>query len=201
MAVIVNTNTQQTPIATGLTGAQVIKFIDASRVYVKAQDTTPAPPTTKSNGNVPAGWTDLGIINDKVKITYTKDVKEVRTGIDEVLRAVYNGKKTGNFEFSLSQFDDVVMNSLTGITASQIVNGSTYQFAVGSEDVIQRALLLVVQNKLDGKEWQFYNPQAYISFAVGDSSGETILTGTGELPLFNWGGGSLQSLFVQTIYA
>ncbi len=198
MAVIVNRNTQQTPITAGLTGTQAVKFIHADRVYIKTADVSSTPITVKSNGSTPAGYTDLGIISTPVAVTYTKDVKEVRTGIDEVLRATYDGKKTGKFEFQLSQFDDAVMSAVTGLTASQIINGSVYQYAVGSESVIQKAIILVMQNKLDGKEWQFYNPNAFISFNITENSGETVLSVTGDLPLFTHGSGEV--LFLQSIF-
>lgn len=201
MAVINNLNTRQTPITTGKTGTQVIKFINAPRVYIKAVDSTPTPVVVKSNGTTPSGYTDLGIVNDQVAITYSKDINEVRTGIDEVLRATYVRRKTAGFEFQLSQFDDVVMEQVSGLTASQIVNGSIYQFALGSEEVIQRALLMVVQDKLTGKEWQFYHPNAFLSFTISDSNGETILTGKGDLPMFAWGGGSSEAIMVPSIFS
>ena len=201
MAIINNLNTRQNPITTGSSGTQVVKFIDAPRVYIKAADASAAPVTAKSNGVVPSGWTDLGIVEGKVKIAYTKELKEIRTGIDQVLRATYAGKKTAQFDFDLAQFDDAVMSAISGLTPSQIQSGSIYQFAVGSEDVITKALLLVVQNKLDGKEWQFYNPGAFMSFNIADSGDQTIIKGTGSLPSFSWGGGTNEAIFVQSIFA
>ena len=186
-------------VAAGLTGQQTTKWIDAPRIYIKSTDSTPTPVVIKSNGALPTGWTDLGIVNGKFKITYQKDVKEVRTGIDETLRAIYIGKKTAKFEFQLSQFDDVTMSQLSGLTASQITNGSIYQYGVGIEDVVQKALLLVSQNKLDGKEWQFYSPLAYLSFGITDNNQETVLAGVGDLPSFAWAGS--QALMVSSIFA
>lgn len=199
MAVIANLNTRQDPVASGLTGTQVIKFIDAPRVYIKTADTVATPITVKSNGATPSGYTDLGIVDGKLKITYSVDVKEVRTGIDETLRVTYGGKKTASFEFNLSQFDDVAFSNISGLTASSITSGSVYQFSIGSSDLIQKALLLVSQNKLDGKEWQFYHPNAYLSFAIGDNGQETILTGTANCPSFTYGSGT--ALVVGSIFA
>lgn len=199
MAVIVNKNTSQTPITSGLTGTQVIKFIDAPRVYVKAIDASPAPVTTKSNGTTPAGWTDLGSVNGKVAIRYEKEIREIRTGIDQILRQSYVGQKTASFEFVLDQFDDVVIKELSGLTPSAVQAGSTYQFMIGSEDIIQKALLLVVQNKLDGKEWQFYHPSADISFTIEDSNEQTVVRGRGNLTGFTYGG--VEPLMVMTNYA
>lgn len=200
MAVIVNQNTRQNPMAAaGQTGVQVVKFIDAPRIYIKATDANATPVTTKSNGTTPGGWTDLGIVDGKVKVTYTKQSKDVRTGIDQVLRAVYVDKKAIDLEFHLSQFDDVVMTQLTGITASVITSGSIVQFSTGSEDVVQKALLLVFDNKLDGKEWQFYSPNAYITLSFGDNGDETFVMGKAELPSFAWAGA--EALCIQTMFA
>lgn len=199
MAVAYNKNTTQTPVASGLTGTQSIKFIAADRVYVKTADSTAAPPTTKSNGSTPSGWTDLGSIENNVKLTYKKETKEVSTGIDEVVRQVYTGKKRATLEFSLMQFDDAAMANLTGLTASQIVNGSTYQFAVGTEDIVTKAVLLVSQNKLDGKEWQFYIPTGYINFEIDNTNDVTVLKGMVDMPMFTWA--SSEAIMVQSIFA
>jgi hypothetical protein len=199
MAVISNKNTTQTPLSIGSTGTQVIKFIDCPRVYIKAADASPTPITTKSNGATPSGYTDLGIVKDKVKVAYDKEMKEVRTGIDNVLRATYTGQKTATFEFVLSQFDDIVLGALSGVTSSVIQAGSTVQFPIGSEEVVQKALLIVLQNKIDGKEVQFYHPNAFMSFTIGDSGEETVVTGRGNLPMFTWGSG--EAIFIMTDYA
>jgi hypothetical protein len=199
MAVISNKNTAQTPVASGLTGAQVVKFIDAPRVYIKAVDTTPTPVTTKSNGTTPAGWTDLGIVNGKVRVTYEKEIKEVRTGIDQVLRASYVGQKTAGFEFVLSQFDDVVIKNLSGLSEVVVSAASAYAFQIGSEDIIQKALLMVVQNKLDGKEWQFYHPAADLAFNIEDSGEETVVRGRANLKAFTHS--TVEQLVYATIFA
>lgn len=199
MAVITNKNTQQTPVASGLTGAQSIKWIDCPRVYVKAVDSSPTPITTKSNGSTPGSYTDLGIVSGKAKITYTKDKTEIRTGIDNVLRQTFVKQKNASFEFTLSQFDDVVMASLSGLTPSTITAGSVYSFGVGSEDVVSYALLLVSQNKLDGKEWQFYSPNCDVTFNIQDNGDETVFGASGELKAFTFGG--KDQYFVQTIFA
>jgi hypothetical protein len=203
MAVITNIQSRQDPMTTdGATGVQVVKFIDCPRVFIKDPDVTPTPYATKvADTGTPADWTDLGIVNGKMKITYTKTEKEVRTGLDEVLRAIYVGKKTAGAEFDLSQFDDVVLSNLSGLTASVTGSGSAAkaQFAVGSEDVVQKALLLVLQNKLDGKEIQFYHPNAYLSFEVMDSGEETLYKGKANFIAFTFN--TLSAYMVQTIYA
>lgn len=200
MAIITNINSRQEPmVAVGSTGKQVIKFIDCPRVYIKDIDAAPTPITAKSNGVLPVGWTDLGIVDGKVKITYDKEQKEVRTGLDEILRAVYIGKKTAGFEFNLSQFDELVIGQLTGLTSSLLNSGSAAQFAVGSEDIVQKALLMVIQNKLDGREWQFYHPSAYMTFSMTDSGDTTLVNGKAMLPAFTFN--TIDTYMVQTIYA
>lgn len=200
MAVIVNTNTRQNPMTTvGLTGAQVVRFIDGPRIYIKAVDSTPTPVVVKSNGVTPTGWTDLGIVDGKAKVTYTKSIEEVRTGIDQVLQAEFVNKKTMQMQFNLTQFDDVVLEQLSALTTSTITSGSIVQFPVGQEDVVQRALLVVLQNKLDGKEWQFYSPDAYITFQYSDTGDYTFVQGNADLPLFVWG--SSYALCIQTMFA
>jgi hypothetical protein len=199
MAVINNLNTTQTPLTTGRTGAQVIKFLDAPRVYLKSKDGSSTPIIVKSNGVKPAGYTDLGIVDGKVAIAYDKEIVEVKTGVDEILRQTYIKNKTGSFEFVLSQFDDVAVEQLSGLTPSVVTAGSVVQFALGQDDIIERAVILVVQNKLDGKEWQFYSPAAQLSFTV-ESAGEfTVLRGRCKLPAFAHGG--LDTIMVGSIFA
>lgn len=198
MALTNNLNTTQTPIASGKTGTQVIKFIAAPRVYTKAVDATPTPITVKSNGTLPSGYTDMGIVNGNARIAYDKEIEEIRTGLDQVLRQQYIRQKTASIEFVLSQWDDVVMEAVMGVTASQISAGSTYQFRIGSEDIVERALLLVVQNKLDQKEWQLYNPNAQMSFVYEEDGEAVVVRVRANLPAFTFGGSDI--LFVQTIY-
>ncbi len=203
MAITSNKNTTQSPMsATGLTGVQVLKFIDAPRVYLKSADSLSAAtiPTAKSNGATPSGWIDLGIVEGTCKIGVEKKVKEVKTGIDNYFRAAYTNEKVGTCEFSLSQLDDVAFGQVTGLTASVVNSGSTYSYAVGSEDLSQQAILMVVQNKLDGKEWQFYNPNAYLNFSIEDSGDEFRLKVTGLLPFFLAPGQASEQMLAQTLF-
>jgi hypothetical protein len=198
MAVLSNLNTTQTPLSVGLTGAQSVRWIDAPRVYIKTADSSSTPVTTKASGSTPSGWTDLGVVEGKVKISYEVERKEVRTGIDQVLRASYAGQKTASMEAVLGQFDDIVVKEVSGLTPSTITSGSIIQFAIGQGDVVQKALLLVSENKLDGKEWQFYHPNAFISFQIEDSGEATVVRLRGDLPAFTHGGSD--TLIVSTIY-
>jgi len=200
MSVISNLNTRQTPNpVAGQTGTQSIKFIAGPRVYMKAVDTVAAPPTTKSNGTLPAGWTDLGIVNGVAKVTYNKSLKEVRTGIEQVLRAEYIDKKTANVECDLAQFDDTLVTQMTGLTASVITAGSIVQFGLGQEGIVNKAVLFVLQNLLDGKEIQLYNPNSMMTFAYNNSGDEVSVKLTGEFLFFTWGGAD--TAFVQSHFA
>lgn len=201
MALIVNKNTHQAGMGVaGVTGTQVVKFIPGPRVYVKAVDNSPAPVLVKSNGATPSGgWVDLGTVEGNARLAYDKDIKEIRTGIDQILRASYVGGKSASIEVVLNQFDDKVLSEVSGLTPSLITNGSVYQFAVGSEDIVKKAVLLVLQNKLDGKEWQLYNPAADVSYVIEDSNEATVVRLRANLPAFTFG--SAEPLFVQSIFA
>jgi hypothetical protein len=209
MAVIVNRNTTQTPMTTtGVTGVQVIKFIPASRVYLKAPDSVTAAPvntmaaySNKSNGATPAGFTDLGIMNQDAKITYTKNVKKVQTGLDKFVQAVYVGDKTCVIEFSLSQMDEYLMAQL-GFTTSTITAGSSVNFQIGQEDVIAKAMIMVFQNKLDGKEIQWYHPAAQLTVTFDSKPEEAAVKVSADCIAFTAAGGyTIQSLLSATIFA
>lgn len=206
MAILVNKNTSQTPISTGtrLTTANVIKFIPAPRVYIRTADAITSTPVqnyfTKSNGVTPTGWTDLGVVVGMAKIVYTKKTKEVLTGIDEYLRAAYVGSKQAQIEFDLGQDDDYTLEKVSGLTASVISAGSTINYQVGQEDLNQVALLLVAQNKLDGKEFQFYNPNAYLNFVYKEVQEGLVLSCTGLLPFFMANGQTLESMMSLTVF-
>lgn len=205
MAVIVNKNTTQTPNATGRTGAQSIKFIPAPRVYVKTADSMTAAPVqdyfTKSNGVTPTGWTDLGIVKGVAKVTYDQKATEVQTGIDKVTRSAYTSERKAMIDFTLDQLDDVALEQVSGMSASVITSGSVVNYQYGTVDLQQMALLLVVQNKLDGKEWQFYNPNAFINFSFDGANDALGLKVDAILPYFQAVGQTLQSVFSQTIFA
>jgi hypothetical protein len=191
--------------AAGRTGTQSLKFIPAPRVYVKTSDPQVNAPVqnyfTKSNGVTPVGWTDLGTVQGQAKIAYTQKVKEVTTGIDNYFRAAYIDQKTGLLEFSLAQIDDVVLETITGLTASVITAGSVVNYQIGQLDLNQLAILLVVQNKLDGKEWQYYNPCAYLNFAFEDQADHMDLKVTGYLPFFTANGQTKEGMLSSSVFA
>lgn len=206
MAVITNKNTTQTPMSTvGRTGTQVLKFIPAPRIYVKTPDSLTAAPVedyfTKSNGTTPTGWTDLGSVSTVFTLTYDQKVKQVTTGIDQYLRAAYLEARGATFKAVLDQTDDVVLEQISAATASVITSGSIVNYQIGSTDMNQLAILLVVQNKLDGKEWQFYNPNAYLTFNLTESGGVMGLAVDGFMPSFKPSGATTEGFLSATMFA
>jgi hypothetical protein len=200
MAILSNTNTKQAPMtATGLTGVQTTVFVVGPRVYMKAPDTTPTPVVAPSFGLVPTGWTDLGVVKGAAKITYDKNLKDVRTGLEQVLVGQYIDKRTGSIECELSQFDDVLAGQLTGLTASVTTAGSIVSYGMGQDSILNKALLLVVDSVIDGKEVQLYNPSAVINFNYSSASDELTFKMTGTFIFFTWNSG--YTAFVQTHYA
>lgn len=183
----------------GLTGQQVVKWIPADRIYVKSVDPTLDAPTvsynTKSNGSTPTGWTDLGTLDDNVKVTYDQNVEKVTTGPDEYLRGAYLKSKGGTIDFSLSQVDDVALSIISGLTPSVIVPGSIVTFEIGSTDMSQLAILVVSQDKLTQKEYQFYNPNAFLTFQYDMSKDAMVLKCQGFLPYFTPVGATKESIF------
>jgi hypothetical protein len=189
MAIIVNKNTSQQPQSViGRTGTQSIKFIDAPRFYVKTSDSLVAAPVqaynTKSNGTTPTGWTDLGIVEGRAKIMYVKKQKDVRTGIDNVFRLAYSDQKDCTLECVMDQVDDILLETVSGLAASVLTAGSVVSYAVGQEDMTQLAVMLVNQNKIDGKEMQYYNPSAYFNFAFEQTGDAMTMKVTAVLPAF-----------------
>jgi hypothetical protein len=210
MAVIVNKNTTQSAAAdssgvvlTGSTGVQSIRMIPACRVYIKAVDSTTAAPvqtyTVKSNGATPTGWTDLGTMVGPAKVAYSKELTKVKTGIDQITRYTYVSAKTAELEFNLSQFDDLVMAAISGLTASVITSGSIVSFGLGQEDIVEKAILMVAQNKLDGKEHQFYNPSAKIEFEIDEVENGWAMKVMAELIAFTAVGQTKEELIRHTI--
>lgn len=205
MPILVNKNTTQTPLTTlGRTGSQTTRFIPAPRIYVKAPDpTNPAPVQANfvvSNGATPAGWTDLGIVSKGAKVVYDKKEKDILTGIDNYFRAAYVEQKTAKVEFDLEQFDDLNLELLTGYTGSVITSGSIINYQVGEEDLVQKAILVVFQNKLDQKEFQFYNPNAFINFVFKEGAEGMVLSVTAMLPSFTPQGETKESFLSTTIF-
>jgi hypothetical protein len=221
MSVIINKNTQQSPLtnpAGAQTGLQSIKFIPAGRVYLKtAPDSTTAAPvnvyaayTQKSNGQTitaPVGtgvtvgsYVDLGIMLTPGKLTYNKVQKKVQTGLDKITQLIYVESRDANLEFELTQLDDYILQQL-GFKASVITAGSSINFQVGQEDVVNCALVVVYQNKIDGKEIQWYHPSAALTVTFNQSGDELSVKVMCELIAFTAAGSSLLSLVSTTVFA
>jgi hypothetical protein len=205
LPILVNKNTTQTPMTVaGRTGTQLTRFIPAPRIYVKAPDPiSPAPVQANfvvSNGTTIAGWTDLGIVSKGAKVVYDKKQKDILTGIDNYFRAAYVEQKTAKIEFDLEQFDDSNIELLTGYTGSVITSGSIVNYQIGEEDLVQKAILVVFQNKLDQKEFQFYNPNAYLNFVFKESTEGMVLSVTAMLPSFTPQGETKEAFLSTTIF-
>jgi hypothetical protein len=197
--VVSNKNTTQAPIVgPGLTGTQVKFFIPAGRFYIKALDTTPSAPVGKSFGKTPTGWTDLGMMMDQGTVNYSKDIIKLKSGTDKVLQSAYVGEKTGTFECVLGQYDDIVLQNVTGLTPSTIQANSIVRFNIGAEALVQKAVLLVSQNKTDGKEIQYYSPNAFITFSIDQQDGAQVVKLTADLPLFTMD--TVDQLFSETVF-
>lgn len=219
MAIVSNKNTAQNPITGVGNVPQTLRHIEAPRVYLLADSSGKPKSMTlnntpvqdffvKSNGGTPTilgggsdQWLDLGIVDGFLKLGYTKNVKQITTGIDQVFRAAYIDKKVGTLEADLDQFSDYVLEKVSGLTSSVITAGSIVNYQIGQEDLNQVAILFVSQNKLDGQEWQFFNPNAYINFIIQQKSDALNLKMTGYLPFFNAAGQTVQGMVSSTIFA
>ena len=74
-----------------------------------------------------------------------------RAGLGEVLRAVYLKGKAATVKFTLEQSDKDVVGLGSGLTPVA-VGAVGHKIYVGQEGVIERAIVFVGTNKLDGKE-------------------------------------------------
>lgn len=128
-------------------------------------------PTAKLNGADPASpWVDLGIIKDsKVTLTYTKDVKPVETGIEKVRRGSYTLGKKCMASFILEQYDLDTLSLVSGLstTAVGVIGG---KLQIGQDDIVEKALLFLGTNKVDGKEFQHYTKKASLSWSIQEDT-------------------------------
>lgn len=220
MPVIVNKNTQQTPLGTptgAITGVQSIRHIPAARCYVKVTpDSTTAAPvnlysayTQKSNGITPTAptgagvgagtYVDLGIMSTPGKVTYTKNQKKIQTGIDKITQLIYVESRSAMLEFNLDQMDDYLLQQL-GFVNSVITSGSSINFQIGQEDVVNLALIMVYQNKIDGKEIQWYHPSAAFTVTFETTADQVAIKCSVELIAFLPAGSTILSLVSTTIF-
>jgi hypothetical protein len=225
MAVIVNKNTQQTPLGVpsgAVSGIQSIKFIPAGRVYIKVNASTLAPQsdsTLATNVNAYAAFTqksdgvtitnplpdgglfvDLGIMSTPGKLTYNKVQKKVQTGIDKITQLIYVESRDANLEFELDQLDDYLLARL-GFVTSVITAGSSVNFQIGQEDVINTAIVIVYQNKIDGKEIQWYHPSGALTVTFNAAADALTVKVMCEMIAFQAIGSTILSLVSCTTFA
>lgn len=161
-----NKFTAQTPLS-----GSSIKFVPCERAYMAPANTVYADPSAKSNGTDPgAPWVDLGIVKDsKVSLVYTKTVKDVSTGIEKVRRGSYTTDKKCTASFTLEQYDLPVIESLSGLSG-EAVGSIGAKIQLGQDDLVERSLLFIGTNKVDGKEVQHYSKKASINWSVAEDS-------------------------------
>jgi hypothetical protein len=159
-------------------------------VYIHAADTAYTAPTAKLNGADPAGgWQDLGIVaGSKVNMSYTKETNYIETGIEKVRRGAYITGKTCQLTFDLEQFDMGVIEQISGLSSDVVEDGSSNPIGkaihIGQEDLVEKALLIIGTNKIDGKEHQYYCKKAALVWAVEEQEDSRILRVTADLYAF-----------------
>jgi hypothetical protein len=134
------------------------------------------------------------------KVTYTKNQKKVQTGIDKITQLIYVESRSASIEFNLDQMDDYLLQQL-GFSSSVITAGSSINFQVGQEDVVNMAMVLVYENKIDGKEIQWYHPSAAFTVTFEASADQLAIKCMVELVAFQASGASLLSLVSTTVFA
>lgn len=113
---------------------------------------------------------DLGVVKDsKISLVYTKTVKDVSTGIEKVRRGSYTTDKKCTASFTLEQYDLPQIENLSGLSGEAVGSiGSKIQ--LGQDDLVERALLFIGTNKVDGKEVQHYSKKASVNWSVVESA-------------------------------
>lgn len=186
-----NAYTQQPPIS----GASV-KTVLAERCFIAAADTAYSDPGAKLDGATPSGWTDLGIVaGSKVTLTYTKEIRYIETGIDKIARGAYTMGKSAECQFTLEQYDLDTLALITGLTVDAVgaIGGKLH---IGQDDIIERALLFVGTNKVDGKEHHCYCKKGVINYAMQDQDDARVLNVTSRLYAFTASGETVDCFFV-----
>lgn len=200
---ITNRITSGAPLTVpGVLGVQTQTFIPAARVFMKNiadSQSAAQPPIAKlgltgTAATLGAGWIDLGTLDGGVTTTFTKTKKDIKTGIDQKLRASYISDTTFEMSWNLLQVGDYILQNVLGLTPSILQSGSSASFALGQESYGQYALCIVWQNKVDGKENQVYNPAAFLDAVIADASDHLILKCDAKFPAFTQAGDSNERL-------
>jgi hypothetical protein len=181
--------TQGTPLSGATTRAVL-----AERVYYAASNTAYSNPAAKLDGADPAGWSDLGIVGgSRVTLTYTKEVKPVMTGIEQVRRGSYTMARSCKCSFTLEQYDLDTMAIIGGLSISSYTGGGRVE--IGSDDIVEKALLFTGTNKVDGKEYHHHCGKASLAWNIDQEDDARVLKVDADLYLFNVGasGGSVEA--------
>lgn len=151
-----------------LSGAST-RAVLAERAYLAPVATAYADPSAKLAGADPASpWADLGIVKDsKVVLTYTKDVKPVETGIEKVRRGSYTLQKKCMASFVLEQYDMATFALVNGLSATTVGSIGSKMY-IGQDDIVEKALLFLGTNKIDGKEFQHYTSKAALAWSIAE---------------------------------
>lgn len=175
-----NNWTKQTP----KTGAST-RAVLAERVYIAPADTAYADPGAKLNGSAPGGsWVDLGIVaGSQVQLNYNKEIRAVNTGFEQVRRGSYTMAKSCVASFTLEQMDIDILALLTDLSIDTVgaIGGKLH---LGQDDLVEKAILFVGTNKVDGKEFQHYCKKASISFTTDQQDDARVLRVTADLYSF-----------------
>lgn len=184
-----NKYTQQTPKS-----GSSIKVVLAQRVYVAPADTAYSDPGAKLDGADPAApWVDLGIVEgSKVNMTYTKETNYIETGIEKIRRGAYITGKTCQLQFDLSQFDMDVLEEISGLTPDA-VGAIGSKIHLGQEDFVEKALLIVGTNKIDGREHQYYCKKGSLVWSIEEADDARILRVTADLYAFTPSGETIDA--------
>src|ERR1044072_7051114 len=171
-----NKLTKQPPVSGASTAA-----VMAERVYIAAADTAYAAPAARLDGTDPVGWTDLGVVKDsRVNMSYTKEIRYVETGIERVRRGSYSGSKNAETNFMLEQYDLDTISLLTGLSIDA-VGGIGGGLHIGQDDVVEKALLFIGINKVDGKEHDIYCKKGTLAFQIQQEDDRRIVSATASL--------------------
>jgi hypothetical protein len=186
--------TQQPPLA----GAST-RTVLAERVYYANKNTAygaqsaGVDPTGKLNGTDPAGFSDMGIVSgSKVTLTYTKEVKPVTTGIEQVRRGSYSMAKSAKASWTLEQYDIDTISILSGLSITAI-GGIGGKLHLGQDDVVEKALLFVGTNKVDSKEFHHYSKAACLNWSIDMEDDARVLKVDADLYSFLPGGETVEA--------
>lgn len=195
--------TSGAPLTTaGVLGPQTQTFIPAARVFMKPtadSQSAAQPPVTKfgltgTAATLGSGWIDLGTLDGGVTTTFTKTKKDIKTGIDQKLRASYISDTTFEMSWNLLQVGDYIIQNVLGLTPSILQSGSSASFGLGQESYGQYALCVIWQNKVDGKENQLYNPAVFLDAVIAEASDHLVLKCDAKFPAFTQAGDTQERL-------